>query len=328
MKRRTGAVAEAVKVLRVAAAALCGGVMGAAHAQSWPAKPVRNVMSYAGSTETVIRLINDKVGQSLGQPVVLETQPGANGSVAAAMVARSAPDGYTILSTNAALIIRRFMVKEVPWDPFKDFTPIQHIFDSVGVIVAHPAGPSSLNELIDAAKQDPGKLTFGTNGIGSAYHFAEEQIQLLTGARLLHVPYKSSPQAMTDMVGGRIRIAFSGYTNTRSFVEAGKAKFIAILNNSRFPLMPSVPSVKEILHGYNSPPLWGAYFGPAGLPLPIVQRLSVEIDKAIAMPEVRAVMEKVGVMPASAGPQELATMMKADVEQVAKLVRMAGIEPE
>jgi len=321
-------VKRVVQSWLVVAATLCAGAPGAGQAQAWPAKPIRNIMSYAGSTEPIIRLINQKLGESLGQPVILEPQPGANGSVAAGIVARAAPDGYTVLSANAALIIRRFLVKDVPWDPFNDFTPIRHVFDSVGVIVAHPSGPSSLKEMIDAAKQNPGKLSFGSNGIGSAYHMAGEQIQLLTGAQLLHVAYKASPQAMTDLIAGRIQTAFSGYSNTRPFVEAGKARFLATLNNSRFPLIPQVPSVKEVVSGYQSPPLWGAYFGPAGLPRPIVQRLYVGISKAIAMPEVRAIMEKAGLMPATGGPEELAAMMKSDVEQLARIVKAAGIQPE
>lgn len=320
-----------VTSVAAAAAIVCGivcGVPDAAKAQTWPAKPIRNVMSYAGSTETVIRLINQKVGDALGQPVILETQPGANGSVGVSTVARAAPDGYTVLCANASLVIRRFLVKDVPWDPFKDLTPIRHIFDSVGVIVAHPQGPTSLKEMIETARQDPGKLSFGTNGIGSAYHMAAEQVQLLTGVQFLHVPYKASPQAMTDLIAGRIQTAFSGHTNTQSFVDAGKAKFLATLNNSRFSLMPNVPTVKELLPGYQSPPLWGAYFGPAALPAPIVQRLQVEIARAIATPEVRGLMESVGLMPASGGPEELAAMMQQDVGQLAKLVKMAGIQPE
>jgi tripartite-type tricarboxylate transporter receptor subunit TctC len=182
--------------------------------------------------------------------------------------------------------------------------------------------------MIDMARQTPGKVSFGTTGTGSAYHLSGELIQLLAGVKFLHVPYKSSPQSMQDLISGRIDTAFSVYATSRAFVEGGKAKYVATLNDARIPALPNVPAVRETLPGFQSPPLWGAYFGPAGLPQPMVQRLHAEISRAIASSDVRGVMEKAGLNPAGGGPEHVAAMMKSDVERLAKIVKAAGIVPE
>lgn len=300
-----------------------------AGAQTWPAKPIRNILTYSGGAEPIARLIAQKLTDSMGQPLVLETQTGANGSVGAMAAARAAPDGYTLLgSTGATQIIRGFLVKDVPYDPFRDFTPIFHTFDAVSTIVGHPSAPGTLKEMIEYAKQNPGKLSFGTTGTGSAYHMAGELIQLLTGIKLLHVPYKAGPQSITDLVAGRIDTAYSVYATTRQFVEAGKARNIATLNNSRFAAIADVPTVGDVIPGFQSPPLWGGYFGPAGLPQPIVQRLNGEFNKALALPDVKALMDRAGLMQIGGTPEQFAATIKADVERLQRIVKAAGIVPE
>jgi tripartite-type tricarboxylate transporter receptor subunit TctC len=300
-----------------------------AAAQSYPSKPIRLIITYSGGAEPIARLIGQKVQDSTGQPMVIEAMTGANGSVGALAASRAAPDGYTLLaSTGATQIIRGFLVKDVPYDPFKDFTPITHTFDAVSVIATHPGGPSSLKDMIERAKQAPNKVSFGSTGIGSAYHMAGEQIQLLTGVTFLHVPYKAGPQSITDLVAGRIETAFTVYATTRPFAEAGKVRFLATLNNSRASAIPDVPTVGEVVSGFQSVPLWGGYFGPAGLPQPIVQRMHGEISKAVALAEVRQVMERAGLMPIAAGPDVFGPMIKADVQRLQKIVKAAGIVPE
>jgi tripartite-type tricarboxylate transporter receptor subunit TctC len=300
-----------------------------AAAQSYPSKPIRLIITYSGGAEPIARLIGQKVQDSTGQPMVIEAMTGANGSVGALAASRAAPDGYTLLaSTGATQIIRGFLVKDVPYDPFKDFTPITHTFDAVSVIATHPGGPSSLKDMIERAKQAPNKVSFGSTGIGSAYHMAGEQIQLLTGVTFLHVPYKAGPQSITDLVAGRIETAFTVYATTRPFAEAGKVRFLATLNNSRASAIPDVPTVGEVVSGFQSVPLWGGYFGPAGLAQPIVQRMHGEISKAVALAEVRQVMERAGLMPIAAGPDVFGAMIKSDVQRLQKIVKAAGIVPE
>lgn len=310
-------------------AALCFSlVLPPAQAQSWPAKPVRMVMSYAGGSEPLVRLVNQKVSESLGQPVILDIQAGANGSIGNAMVSRAAPDGYTLLSANATMVVRKFLVKDVPWDPVTDFTPIRHIFDAIAAISAHPSGPSTVAEIVDTGKRNPGKLTYGTTGIGSVYHMAGELMQLQTGAQILHVPYKGSPQSLTDLVAGRIPLVFAIATSTDPFVRSGKAKYVAVFHHSRLKSMPDVPTVRETLPGFPLIPIWGGYFGPAGLPSPIVQRFHDEVSKAMATPDVVALFEKAGLVPGDPRPEHLAAKMKEDIASVARFVKAAGIQPE
>ena len=315
--------------LFVSAALALAATALTAQAQSYPVKPIRTILTYSGGAEPIGRLIGQKLSDTMGQSVLIESQTGANGSVGAGTVARSAPDGYTLLgSTGATQIIRGFLVKDVPYDPFKDFTPILHTFEAVSTIVGNPSAPGSLKEMIDYARKNPGKLSFGTTGTGSAYHLAGELIQLIAGVKFLHVPYKSSPQAITDLVAGRIDTAFSVYATTRQFVESGKAKNIALLNNGGFATLTGLPVVGDVLPGFQSPPLWGGYFGPAGLPPAIVARLNSEMNKALAQADLRALMERGGLAPAGGTPEQLAAMMKSDVERLQRIVKVAGIVPE
>jgi tripartite-type tricarboxylate transporter receptor subunit TctC len=298
-------------------------------AQSYPAKPIRTILTYAGGAEPIARLIAQKMSENMGQPVILETQSGANGSVGAMTVARAAADGYTILaSTGATQIIRGFLIKDVPYDPFKDFTPITLTFDAVGVIVAHPSAPPTLRDMLEFARQNPGKLTFGTTGTGSAYHLAAELMQQLTGVKILHVPYKAGPQVITDLVAGRIDTAFSVFATTRQFAETGKIKNLATLNNRRFSAIPDVPTVAEVVPGFQSPPFWGGYLGPAGLQQTLVQRLHAEIARAIKLPDVNSLMERAGLMPVAGPPEQFAATIKSDVERLTRIVKAAGIQPE
>lgn len=299
-----------------------------AQAQSWPAKPVRMVMSYAGGSEPLVRLVNQKVSEAFGQPIVLDIQPGANGSIGNAMVSRAAPDGYTLLSANATMVVRKFLVKDVPWDPITDFTPIRHLFDAIAAISAHPSGPSTVAEIIESGRRNPGKLTYGTTGIGSVYHMAGELLQLQTGAQILHVPYKGSPQSLTDLAAGRIPLVFAISTSTAPFVSSGKAKYVAVFHHSRLKSLPDVPTVRESLPGFPLIPIWGGYFGPAGLPAALVQRFHDEVSKAMATADVIALFEKAGLVPGDPRPEHLAAKVKEDIASVARFVKAAGIQPE
>jgi tripartite-type tricarboxylate transporter receptor subunit TctC len=210
----------------------------------------------------------------------------------------------------------------------KDFTPIRHLFDAVAVIASQPSGPSTVAEIIEAGKRNPGKLSYGTTGVGSVYHMAGELLQLQTGAQLLHVPYKGSPQSLIDLVAGRIPLVFAIYTSVDPFVKSGKAKFVAVFHHSRFASLPEVPAVRETLPGFPLVPIWGGYFGPAGLPRPIVQRLHDEVSKALAAADVRTLLERGGLVAGEPRPEHLAGKMKDDIAAVASFVKAAGIQPE
>jgi tripartite-type tricarboxylate transporter receptor subunit TctC len=315
--------------MKLIAAALCLAMAASfADAQTWPAKPVRMVMSYSGGSDPLIRAVNQKVSEAIGQPVVLDIQPGANGSIGNTMASRAAPDGYTLLAANATIVVRKFLVKDVPWDPVNDFTPIRHVFDAVAVIGAHPSGPSSVAEMIEAGKRNPGKLSYGTTGVGSVYHMAGELMQLRTGAQFLHVPYKGSPQALIDLAANRIPLVLAIYPSVDPFVKSGKAKYLAVLHHSRFAPLPDVPTVRESLPDFPLLPIWGAFFGPAGLPRPIVQRFHDEVSKVMTAADVRTLLERGGLVAGDPRPEHLSAKMKDDIAAVAAFVKAAGIQPE
>ena len=222
--------------------------------------------------------------------IVIEAQSAAGGSIGALTVARAAPDGYTILfaATNSQLY-HLYLSKTTPYDPVKDFTPITRIGEALLLIVGDPKfAPGTLRELLAYAKANPGKVSYGTSGVGTTHHLSAELIGQLAGVDWVHVPYKGGAQILPDVIAGRIPIAFSILATADTLIRSGKLKVIAINNATRSPSLPGVATITEQLPGYETPPGWMAYFGPANLPRPIVQRLNTELVKALNQPDVKA----------------------------------------
>lgn len=308
----------------------CVMLSAAAFAQTYPVKPIRMVLTYSGGIDAVTRLIAQRMGESMGQSVLVENQAGAGGAIGATSVARAAPDGYTVLSTTGSTQIQRgFLVKNVPYDPVKDFTPITLAWETMIVLGGNAATPGgSLKEVLDYAKANPGKLSWATSGLGTSHHLAFEMITLLTGAKVVHVPYKGGDQVITDNLAGRVHVVSTPLFSLAPHVKSGKARYLAVMNNRRFPGTPDVPSVREVVPGFDSPPLWSGFFGPAGLPQPLVTRLHSEILKALNVPEVRSRLDAGGLLLVASSPQELADAVKRDIGVVANIVKRAKIEPE
>ena len=298
--------------------------------QAYPAKPIRMVLTYSGGIDAIARLMAQRMTESLGQPVVVENQAGAGGAIGATTVARAAPDGYTLLSTTGSTQIQRgFMVKNVPYDPVKDFTPITLAWETVIVIGGSLSAPfATFKDMIDYAKKNPGKISYATSGLGTSHHLALEMIKLLSGADIVHIPYKGGDQVITDVVAGRVQVSSSPLFSLEPQVKAGKARYLAVMNNNRFPGTPDVPSIREIIPGFESPPLWSGFFGPAGLPQPIVQRLHDEIVKVLRTPELRSRLTEGGLLLVASTPEELAQAVKRDIATVSGIVRRANIKPE
>src|SRR5882672_744602 len=307
--------------------ALCAASV---HAQPYPSRPIRSIMTVAGGADVVARLVAQGLTGSLGQPVVVETQSGAGGAIGAEAVARAAPDGYTIMLTSAsALVMNRFLSKSARLDPLKDFTPITKAFETVALVVTSPAQPfASIREMIDYAKRNPGKLSYGTSGIGTTHHLSGESIRLLTGIDWVHVPYKGGPPVITDLIGGEIQVGFSILATAAPFLASGKIKILAVNGAKRYHVIPNVPTLSEQLPGYEPPSTWGGYFGPAGMPRPIVARLHDEIVRILNSPEVRAKAEDIGFPVATSTPDELLATIRRDIEYTAKIVKAVGIRPE
>jgi len=314
--------------LCVALAAWAG--ITAAHAQSYPSRPIRSIMTVAGGADVVARLVAQGLTASLGQPVVVETQSGAGGAIGAEAVARAAPDGHTIMLTSAsALVMNRFLSKSARLDPLRDFTPITKAFETVALVVASPALPvGSMRELIEFAKRHPGKLSYGTSGIGTTHHLAGESIRLLTGIDWVHVPYKGGPPVITDLIAGEIQVGFSILATAAPFIASGKIKILAVNGAKRYHVIGDVPTVTEQLPGYEPPSTWGGYFGPAGMPRAIVASLHDEIVRILNSPEVRAKAEDIGFPVATSTPEELNATIRRDIEYTARIVKAVGIRPE
>ena len=313
------------------AIALCAAWLPiAALAQAYPAKPIRNIIALGGGAEVLARLVAQRAGDALGQPIVVETQSAAGGSIGAQMVARSAPDGYTFLyaATNSQ-IWHVFLAKTTPYDPVKDFTPITKIGEALLCVVASNAfEANSMKEMIDYARRYPGKLSYGTSGVGTTHHLSGELIKQVTGVDMVHIPYKGGAQVLTDVVGGRISVAFSILATADPLLKSGKIKLLAVNNARRSPLLPNVPTIAEQIPGYESPPGWMGYFGPPGLPQPILRRLNTELVKALNHPEVRAKSDEMGFVIGSSTPEELAAQVRHDLDLAGKIIKAAGIQPE
>lgn len=302
------------------------------HSQAYPVKPIRIVVPYepGGAVDLTTRAVAPKMSDELGQPVIIENRGGAGGQIGAQQVARSAPDGYTIMFTvGGTHVLSLFTSKNLPYHPVKDFTPITAAVASVLCIAANASfPPNSVKELIAYAKQNPGKVSYGTTGIGSDTHLAMEQIRLLTGVQMVHVPYKGGGPLTIALVGGQIQTGALPLAPVMQQVRAGKVKVLAVFLPKRYPLMPEVSTVVEAVAGYENPINWIGVFGPAGLSRPVLGRLHAAIARALDVPEVRSQFETRAQFAVGNTPEEFAAQITRSVETAGKLVKAVGIQPE
>ena len=318
------------EIVLFAAGVACLAVPVVARSQAYPGKPIRTIMTVAGGADILARLVAQKLTESLGQSVVVESQSGAGGAIGAEMVARAAPDGYTIMLSSASTqVMHRFLSKQTRFDALRSFTPITKIAETILLVVSNPSLPvNSIAELIDYARRNPGKLSYGTSGIGTSHHLSAEMMRLLTGIDWVHVPYKGGPPVLTDLMSGRIDVGFTILATMTPFMNSPKIKVLAVNNSRRYSVIPDVSTVSEQLPGYEAPPSWMAYFGPAGLPEAIVKRLNFEIGRAMNSPELRAKAQEIGFVPGASTPEEVTATIQHDLATVAKIVKAVGIQPE
>lgn len=304
--------------------------------QTFPVKPVWVVIPFppGGSYDLVARLVASKVEQAWGQKMILDHRGGGNGMIGAASVARSAPDGYTILfTTPSSQITPVYLNKTVPYDPKKDFTPIAAVVEPIITVTVHSSvAANTLKELIDFAKRNPGKLSYGTSGTGSFFHLVGETFNFSSGVNIVHVPYKNIATAVSDVGGGHIPMVYTAVASALPFLAANKVKLLAVLlppgHRGRYGKLPNVPNITETLPDFEKPPSWFAYFGPAGMMQPIVSRLNNEIVKAINAPDVRAKIEDVGMVVIGNTAEQFAAAYNRGFDVYGKITKAAGIEPE
>ena len=317
-------------LIRTSAALALSLGIACAQAQSYPTKPVKLVVGFppGGGTDVVARIIQPKLSEYLGQPIVIENRPGATGTVAAAMVAKSPPDGYTLMMGHVSVnAIAPSLFRNLQYDVLKDFAPVILTASVPHFIVVHPTLPvASLKELIARFKAEPGKFTFPSAGNGSTPHLAGEMFKSLAGVSLVHVPYKGSGQSMQDLLAGVHAVAFDTVPAVGPYVRAGKLRPLAVTSAKRLAEFPDLPTVAEAgLPGYQMT-TWYGVFAPAGTPAAIVNRLHAEITKVMQAPDVRVRLAQIGVDDTvTRSPEEFAALVRADIARYAKVVKETGV---
>jgi tripartite-type tricarboxylate transporter receptor subunit TctC len=296
--------------------------------QPYPTKPIRVISPWApgGPAEGLARVVTAKMSEGLGQPIVIESKPGANGTIGTAFVAKSAPDGYTILLSHLGpTAISPALQKDLPYDSLKDFEPIAQVVAGPTLLVVRNDLPvQDVKQLIAYAKANPGKLSYGSVGVASTTHLAGELLNMLAGIETVHIPYKGSTPILVDLMGGRVDMAFIGISGSIQQAKAGQIRAIAISTLKRSPNFPEIPSVNETVPGFelNS---WYGMMAPAGTPKPIVTRLQQELAAALKKPDVIEWMKQNGLDPVGSTPEEHAAHIRAELAKWAKIVKDAKV---
>jgi tripartite-type tricarboxylate transporter receptor subunit TctC len=303
----------------------------AAAGQEWPSKPIRWVVPYppGGSVDIVSRIMQNRVSEGLGQPIVIETRGGAGGAVGTAEVARAAPDGYTFLFTLSSHTINPYLYK-LNYDVEHDFAPVSLIASIPQLLAVNPATPyKSINDVVAAAKAQPGKLAFASAGNGTPSHIAGELLKLRTGIDLLHVPYKGGGPAVTDTLAGQVPMLFLTAAAVMGHARAGRLRALAVTTLKRSPGAPEVPTVAEALglpdYEVDS---WIAMFAPAKTAPPVIARMQKEIARVVQLPEVRSRLIEQTADPVASSPQELERVVKAELRKWAEVIRSAKIKAD
>ncbi|MCD6042101.1 MAG: Uncharacterized protein K0R40_1704 [Burkholderiales bacterium] len=296
----------------------------------YPAKPLTSVVGFApgGGTDTVSRIVAKTLGDQLGQQVLTDNKAGAGGNIATDHVVKAPPDGYTIYLANVGAIAVNPHLLPLTYDPLKDLAPITMAVVFPNLVVVHPSVPANtLAEFIKLAKENPGKYSYGSSGIGGAGHLAGELLKMMAKIDIVHVPFKGGGPAMQAMLGGQIHAYMATPVAAGPHVKAGKAKALASTGPKRDPFMADVPTVAEMYPGYQATN-WYAYYAPAKTPKDIVARLNKEIVKALNSPDVKGLLAKQGLEAAPGTPEELAAFSKAEHDTWGKVVKQAGIKAQ
>jgi tripartite-type tricarboxylate transporter receptor subunit TctC len=311
-----------------ALAALLVAVAPFALADDYPSKPIHFIVPYpaGGPLDTVARLLGQKVAESVHQPVVVENRPGAGGNIGADAVAKSAPDGYTILMGAVAThAINPTLYSNIPYDPVKDFAPVTEVAWTPNVLVVNPGLPvHDVKEFIVYAKAHPGELNFGSGSTGSAGHLAGELFKTMAGVKMVHVPYKGAGPAMQDLIGGQIQLMFDNLASSLGQIRAGKVRALAVTTAKRSSLAPELPTIAESgLPGFDIS-TWFGIFAPGGTPRPIVDRLHDAFVKALDAPDVQATMKKMGAEPVGNTPEQFAAFIQSEAKKYARVIKASG----
>ena len=317
-------------VFRIFIAALLLTGFAASAAAAYPDRPIRIIVPYppGGSTDPTARAYGAWFTSKWNVTVVIDNRPGAGSVIGHALGAKATPDGYNfLLATSAGMVVAPSFGVKLPYDPLKDFAPVGLAVYTPFLLVVHPSVPAkTVKEFIDLAKAQPGKINFGSPGVGTPNHLGMELLKAMTGAEFTHVPYKGGGPATTDLVAGRIQAIFGSIPQWQPHLATGRVRAIAVGHPKRVKQMPDVPAVAETLPGFNNTS-WYAIFAPLGTPPAIINKVNAEMRQAVASPDFVKQVEALGLEPASSTPKELAEMVKSELARWTKVIRDAGIPP-
>ena len=316
---------------RVLAFALAALVSAGACAQGFPAKPIKVLVPFApgGTADIVARLVSAKMSEELGQQLVIENRGGAGGTIATAMAAKSAPDGYTILAAHQGVAFNVTLYTRLPFDTLKDLMPLAMIGPTPNVlVVTNSFAPKSVQEFLAYARDNPGAIAYGSGGVGSAGHLSVELLEGMTRTKLTHVPYKGSGPALADLVSGQIQAMILTLPAAVSYIKSGKVRAIATSGAKRSPAMPDLPTLAEAgVAGYEYAP-WYGWFAPAGTPRAIVERLNHAINKVISTPALKEQFSALGLEPDPMTPEKFAEIFAADITRWGGIIRRLGLKAD
>src|SRR5260221_771255 len=301
-------------------------------AQAWPNRAVRLLVPFAagaGINDIMARLVGQHLGAGLGQPVVIENRAGAGGIAGTDAAAKAAPDGSTFLMTNVSLVTSAYLYPKLPYDPQKDFVPVTLVATSPLILVVHPSiAASSVQELVQLAKANPGRLNFGSGGVGSTPHLSVELFKSAAGIDAVHVPYKGGAPALNDLIGGQLSFMIENMPGTMPFVKSGKLRALAITSAQRSPLEPALPTMAESgAPGYQVVG-WQGLFAVAGTPPGIVARLQADVGKVLRLPEVRERLAALGAETVGSTPEEVGAFIRAENVRWGRIIREKGIRSQ
>jgi tripartite-type tricarboxylate transporter receptor subunit TctC len=313
--------------LLLASAASLASAAPALNAQTAPVRILVGAPA-GGTTDTMARTLAIELGKILGRVVVVENRPGAGGNIAAEAVAKSAPDGNTLLMSFTSHAINASLYPSLPFDPERDFTPLTMMSTSPAILVAHPTLPANnLKELIALAKARPGKLNFAIGALGSSLHMAGDLFKMMSGAYIVNIPYRGTAPAIQDVLAGQVEMMFANIGNAQAHLRAGKLKALGVTSPKRLVAFPDVPAIAEVLPGYESS-AWFGLFGPGRMAPDVARRVGDAARQAIATPEVQRRIQGEGATPVGNTPEEFARFVHVEIERWAKVVKYSGAKPE
>jgi tripartite-type tricarboxylate transporter receptor subunit TctC len=317
--------------VRLLIGALALAITGGAQAQTWPDKPVHIVVAFTpgSATDVIARAMSNELSARLGQPVIIENRPGAGGTIANAFVAKAVPDGYTLLVDSSGHTVNPWIYGNLSYDTAKDLKGVTLLARQPNVLVVSPDRSwKTVADLVNQAKAQPGKMSFASAGVGSATHMNGEKFKVAAGIDVLHVPYKGTPEALNDVMGGRVEYFFSPVVSALSLVRENRVKALAVGSPQRASVLPDLPTTEEAGYKGSAYNYWAGLLAPAGTPPAVIERLNKELTAVLALPEVKERLAKIGADPSPTSPAEFDTLVVRELAENGELVKAAGIKAQ